>query len=225
MLGEPRQRIAGRRIHEEHEVGIQQQVYRHDRHRHADEQQHAAPQRLHLRADIARRKKHDRIAGQQNMDACGVQKHEISRRERRPCWKQQRSDRRRDADEIQIIIKRFIRPPRMNGNQENIDRAEVQRQICPVEIAAGKETDMLEQLVRQQQNGKKLPHLSPSGFIRPAVKNAAACGKSEKHRQRDQVARPKERKAVPFSYRLNRIEEVFHRSHLRSLFLQHTTAF
>ena len=100
MVAEPRERIAVRRVHQKHEIRIEQQVDAINRHRHRQQQQEALAHVPDARSDITARKQHDGIGRKQNVHARRMPEHEVRRRKRRPRREQQCRRRRGDTDKI-----------------------------------------------------------------------------------------------------------------------------
>ena len=98
----------------------------------------------------------------------------------------------------------------MQRDKENVDRAQVQRQIVPVEIPADLQTDLLERLVRKQENGEELSQLRPLLLVRRLVALAAQRGKGNIQRKRHQMPRAEERKAKALADRIHRIPKALH---------------
>ena len=89
-----------------------------------------------------------------------------------------------DTDKIEEIVEQPARLPCVQRDKENVDRAQVQRQIVPVEIPADLQTDLFERLVREQENGKEPPQLRPLLLVRRLVELAAQRGKADIQRKR-----------------------------------------
>ena len=98
MVTEPRERIAVRRIHQKHEIRIEQQVDAINRHRHRQQQQEALAHVPDARPDITAQKQHDGIGRKQNVHARRMPEHEVRRRKRRPRREQQCRRRRGDTE-------------------------------------------------------------------------------------------------------------------------------
>lgn len=98
----------------------------------------------------------------------------------------------------------------MQHNEKNVDRAQVQRQIVPVEIPADLQTDLLERLVRKQENGEELSQLRPLLLVRRLVALAAQRGKGNIQRKRHQMPRAEERKAKALANCIHRIPKALH---------------
>ena len=189
MVAEPRERIAVRRIHQKLEIRIEQQVDAINRHRHRQQQQEALAHVPDARSDITARKQHDGIGRKQNVHARRMPEHEVRRRKRRPRREQQCRRRCGDTDKIEEIVEQPARLPCVQRDKENVDRAQVQRQIVPVEIPADLQTDLFKRLVREQENGKEPPQLRPFLLVRRLVELAAQRGKADIQRKRHQMPR------------------------------------
>ena len=123
------ERIALLRLGEKHIIGVRDHVENVDRDRHRQKQEQGAPKILEPRLDLPRHGQHNGIHRQKNMYRKGMPMHKVGEGQLRPRGKQKRQKRRGNADAVQKIVQKLGRTPRVDGDEKNVDAAQMQRQI------------------------------------------------------------------------------------------------
>ena len=208
-----KQGIARIHIHEEHEVCVQQPVDPVNGNGQQEQKQQAPGQTPHLRLNIPARREHDGISGQQDVHREAVEMHEIAERQLGPGGEQQGRRRRRDAYGVETIVQHLSRPEGMDGNQDDVDAAQVQRQVGRLIVAADAQHDHLEQLIPHQQAGEHMTDPGAFPGVLPPVIQTASHGEQDKKRQPRQRQGRVHCKALTGRNGIDRVEKILKHSH------------
>ena len=196
--------------HEEHEVCVERAVKEPDRHGHCREQGKAARKRARLRVHVAAEGQRKGIEREQEMHGEAVEHHEVERRQRGPRREEQGRAGGGQADEIQKGVEQLRPPPGVQGDEKDIDGAQVQRQVIEAEIAAVKKAEVLEELVRDEQQRDGAPPAASLVRVHAAIAAAEHGAEQKKNGEHGEVEGTEMRPAEARRDGVNGFPEIGH---------------
>ena len=210
------ERIALVRAHEEHIIGVRQQIEDVNGDRHTQKQKQCPPHILDTGSDLARHGQHDRVKGKKDMYRKGMPMHKVGKGQLRPRGKQKRKQCCGNADRVQEIIKGLGRLEYVNRDQENVDTAKLKRKVVFGIPSDRQKHDHLQDLIQQDQSrhGEAKAATSPLSAFFIAI--ADHRGDQQKCDQPSHVSETVMRKANSFFDRPRRFKKIFHVSPQKS---------
>ena len=169
-------RVGFSHLHEEHEICIKNHVDKIDRNCHTHKQKQTFRNLLEAGANVSREGEHDGIGGKKNMYREAVDMHEIEKWKLCPRGEEKSRERARNTNGIKKIIQHLGGLQGVNGDENDIDAAKVERKIAYIIIAEGGKTDDLNDLVKHQKacvyEADPFSSVCIRFFIKPAAKPA-----------------------------------------------------
>ena len=170
-------------LHQEHEVRVKDQI-RHKGHTgQKDQQTKALGDTSCRRFQHTGNRQHHGIHHKLDMDRGAVQMHKIQHRQLGPGREQQRRHSSGDTHGKQEIGQHLVRMPGMDGDQEDVDAAKMQRQISGFKITADQKHYMLEQFIGYDQQRRYFLPPVLTGRRKLAIKNTV-CGNDYRGRRK-----------------------------------------
>ena len=136
--------------------------------------------------------------------------HEVAKGQGRPGGEEEGGHGGGDADGVKEGVQQPAGPQGVDGDEKDVDAAQVEGEVAVQEGAAHQQADHLEELVGHQQRGEDAPHPPAPGGGAPPVEQGAEDRRGQKCQQPGQVKGAEERKAHPLGDRLGGGEKVLH---------------
>ena len=173
--------------HEEHEVGVQGQVHPVDGDGHGQQHEQAPGDVLGLGFDIPTGGEKDGVSHQENVDGKAVPVHEVPQGQGRPGGKEQGGGGRRDAHGVEIVSQALAGLPGVEGDEEDIDGAQVEWEVFRDPPTAQEEHSVLEDLIRHQEAGDDPAPPLTANLAASAVEKTAHQAEQDKDAQPNEM--------------------------------------
>ena len=155
---------------------------------------------------------HDGVERQQDVDGVGVQMHEIEDGELRPGGEEDGHHRPGDADHVEKIVEQIASFPKMHRDDENVDGAQLQRQVIERPQPCGQEHDPLGDLVQKDQPRDRVAEATASRLTAAAVGEGADHDREQKGEDPEYVRGVKMLKSDALLDTATRFPKILHKT-------------